>query len=82
MVIVAYHDNFKRQVKKIKDNLLKERVKKQIKKIIEKPEIEKSMKNLRKGTWELYIPPFRLSYAYHKNENKVVLLTLYHKDEQ
>ena len=31
---------------------------------------------------ELYIPPFRLSYAYIKEENKIILLDLYHKNKQ
>ncbi len=36
----------------------------------------------RKGTREIYIKPFRLSYAYIKHENKVIFLDLYHKKEQ
>ena len=55
---------------------------KQIRKIIENPEIEKPMMYSRKGTIEVYVPPFRLSYAYLKDEGKIVFLDLYHKDEQ
>ena len=40
------------------------------------------MRNIRKGTRELYIKPFRLSYEYVKNKNIVYILELYHKDEQ
>jgi len=40
------------------------------------------MQYSRKGTREVYVPPFRLSYAYIQEENKVILLDLYHKDEQ
>jgi len=40
------------------------------------------MKHARSSTKGVYIPPFRLSYLYLKEENKVVLLDLYHKDEQ
>jgi len=40
------------------------------------------MKYIRKGTREVYIPPFRLSYLYIKEENKIVFLDLYHKDKQ
>ena len=54
----------------------------QILKIISNPEVGKPMKHARKGTRELYVDPFRLSYAYLKAEDKVVLLDLYHKDEQ
>lgn len=46
------------------------------------PEIGKPMKNIRKGTRELHIKPFRLSYSYFKNEDKIILLDLYHKKEQ
>ncbi len=40
------------------------------------------MKYGRKDTREVYIPPFRLSYAYIKEEDKIIFLDLYHKDEQ
>jgi len=40
------------------------------------------MRHARKGTRELYIKPYRLSYAYIKEENKIIFLNLYHKDEQ
>ena len=60
----------------------RERIIKLIKKIIENPEIGKSMRYARKGTRELYIKPFRLSYAYHKTEDKITLLDLYHKKRQ
>ena len=71
-----------RKFNKIKDNLLRERVKKQIEKIIQNPEVGKPMMYARKGTRELYISPFRLSYTYIKSENRIILLDLYHKKEQ
>jgi hypothetical protein len=40
------------------------------------------MRYARKGTRELHVPPFRLSYAYIQQENKIIFLDLYHKDEQ
>jgi mRNA-degrading endonuclease RelE of RelBE toxin-antitoxin system len=64
------------------DNSIKEKVKKQIEKIILNPEIGKPMRYDRIGTREVYIQPFRLSYAYIKHEDKIVFLDLYHKDEQ
>lgn len=64
------------------DNSIKEKVKKQIEKIIQNPEIGKSMRFDRIGTREVYIPPFRLSYAHIKHEDKIIFLDLYHKDEQ
>ena len=80
--MVCYDAKFKRAVSKINDSSLKERVKKQIKKIIQNPEAGKPMRYARKGTREVYLKPFRLSYAYIKEENKIILLDLYHKKKQ
>ena len=82
MLEVAHKPNFLKKIHKIKDTSTKERIKNQIKKILENPEIGKPMRYARKGTRELYIGSFRLSYAYLKDENKIIFLDLYHKDEQ
>ena len=82
MVNVDSHPQFAKIFEKIKDNVLKEKVKKQIEKIIVNPEIGKPMMYSRKGTREVYVSPFRLSYVYIKAEDKIILLDLYHKDEQ
>ncbi len=82
MVIVEYKPKFKEITKKIKDNFFKEKIKKQILKIKNNPEIGKPMRNVRKGTREVYIKPLRISYAYLKNEEKVIFLDLYHKKKQ
>ena len=82
MLEVEHKPNFLKKIHRIKDISIKERVKNQIKKILENPEIGKPMRYARKGTRELYIGSFRLSYAYLKSENKIIFLDLYHKDEQ
>jgi len=82
MLKVNYEDDFLRVISKIKNNSIREQIKKQIKKIIENPEIGKPMMYDRKGTREVYVKPFRLSYAYIKNENRLIFLNFYHKDEQ
>jgi len=82
MVTVAYEERFKKIVTKVKDASLQQKIKKQIKKIINNPEIGKPMRFSRKGTREVYIPPFRLSYLYVDKEDKIVFLDLYHKDFQ
>ena len=82
MVTIVYDPLFEKKVRKIKDRLLKLKVKKKILKIIDSPEIGKPMRYSRKGTREVHIPPFRLSYLYIKNEEKIIFLDLYHKDEQ
>lgn len=81
MVRIRFDDPFQKVFSKIKDKSTKEKILKQIAKIRDNPEIGKPMMYSRKGTRELYIAPFRLSYEYLK-EDKVVLLDLYHKDEQ
>ena len=82
MVIAEFHPNFQKIFSKIKDNSLKEKIIKQFSKIKNNPEVGKPMRNVRKGTREVYILPFRLSYAYLKSEDKIIFLDLYHKDEQ
>ncbi len=82
MVNVHFDSSFEKKVRKIKNSALKERVKKQIEKIANSPEIGKPMKYSRKGTREVYVAPYRLSYYYAKAEDKLVFLDLYHKDEQ
>ena len=79
---VCYTSSFKKDVSKLKDSLLKQKVKKQIERIVENPEIGKPMRNLLKGTREVYISPYRLAYAYKKNELVLLFLSLYHKDKQ
>ena len=82
MVKVRFNDPFQKLFSKIKDKSTKEKILKQIDKIRDNPEIGKPMMYSRKGTRELYIAPYRLSYEYLKEEDKIILLDLYHKDEQ
>jgi len=82
MVNVSFSADFEKIIKKIKDKLLKNKITKQINKIIENTEIGKPMKFARKGTREVYISPFRLSYAFIKEKNEIIILNLYHKDKQ
>ena len=82
MLKVEYSDDLLKIITKIKDASLKKKIKKQIKKIIEQPEIGKPMKYARKGTRELYTGSYRLAYAYIKDKNKLIFLDLYHKNKQ
>ena len=81
-MIIDRTDRFIKTFSKIKDSAIKKHVTKQIQKIIAIPEIGKPMRYARKGTRELYVSPFRISYAYLKEENKIIFLDLYHKDKQ
>ena len=82
MVIVEFTSLFEKRVKKIKNQLLNDQLKKQIKKIVDNPKLGKPMKYERKGTREIYISLLRLSYAYLNEEDKIIFLELYHKDGQ
>jgi len=82
MVGIVFDDKFKNTFSKLKDNFLKERIIKQIEKIKINPEVGKPMRNARKGTRELYIKPFRLSYVYHLDKEIVEILEIYHKKKQ
>jgi len=74
-------DAFKRIKTKLDGSYLI-RLEKLIRKIIENPDIGKPMQYGRKGTRELHLPPFRVSYAYDQMTDTLTLLTIYHKDEQ
>lgn len=82
MVTFSRHPNFKKLFSEIKEQSTKDKIITQLKKIHNNPEVGKPMKHSRKGTREVYINPYRLSYVYIEDEDKVVLLDLYHKDKQ
>lgn len=82
MVRIEYTKEFQQIFSKIKDNFLKKKIIKQIEKIRENPEIGKPMKGNRKGTREVYIKPYRLSYSFNKNILLIYILDLYHKKFQ
>jgi len=80
VVVVIFDPVFEKNFKKIKNLSIKEKIITQISKIKENPEVGKPMRYDRKGTRELYISPFRLSYKL--KGDTVYLLALYHKDSQ
>jgi len=82
MVDVIFDKKFKQIFSKVKDSSLKESIIKQISKIKINPQIGKPMRNVRKGTREIYVKPFRLSYAYHISSSTIFILDLYHKKKQ
>jgi len=80
VVKVIFIDLFRKKFTKIKDNSIKNKIIKQIEKIEENPELGKPMKYSRKGSRELYVSPYRLSYRVEGD--KVYILDIYHKDLQ
>ena len=82
MVEIRFDKKFTILLSRLKDGLLRIKIKKQIQKILENPEVGKPMRNVRKGTREIYIKPFRLSYVFIKEKNIIYILDLYHKKRQ
>ena len=61
---VVWSDTFRKEVTKIKDNKLKEKLQKQIENIIDSPELGKPLRYNLKGERTICIRPYRLIYAY------------------
>ena len=78
---VKESDSFKKAYQKL-DNSIRLKLDKILIKLVENPELGKPMMYTRKGTRELYIKPFRLSYAYDYSNHIFYLLDFYHKDKQ
>ena len=82
MVEVIRRPSFDKKIRHIRDRKLKERVKKQIKKIIEDPEhTGRYLQYDRKFEKKLYIPPFRLIFAYDKKEDTIYLIDFDKRDK-
>lgn len=78
---IKYDKNFKKILKKLEKSI-KDRAKKQIIKIIDDPKVGKPMRNVRKGTREVYVKPYRLSYYFDEENDLIIFLDFYHKDKQ
>ncbi|MBU1245538.1 MAG: type II toxin-antitoxin system RelE/ParE family toxin [Nanoarchaeota archaeon] len=78
MVEIIPGSSFEKGIKRIKDKKIKERVKKQILKLIENPESGKFLIGERKGERKIYIGPFRLLYAY--KDDKIYLIDFDKRD--
>lgn len=78
---IIFDIKFLKKLSKLPNDLAN-RVDKLILKIIGNPLIGKPMRYERKGTRELYVKPFRISYELREKEVKILFLELYHKDKQ
>jgi mRNA-degrading endonuclease RelE of RelBE toxin-antitoxin system len=81
MPIVKESDDFK-SVKSKLDRSFLIKLEKLVRKIINNPEIGKLMKYERKGTREVYLKPFRVSYSYDSSSDVLTFLSVYHKKKQ
>lgn len=77
IIEVVSTDAFEAEVRKLKDNLLKERIRKQIARIIENPNIGKPLRFAMKGERTVYIKPYRLIYSVENT--KMCLLRFEHR---
>ena len=82
MVKVRWSRRFRNIFANIKDQSLKTKIQKQIEKIRANPKVGKPMGYDRRGTRELRVKPFRLSYKYLPIEGLVYIVDLYHKKKQ
>ena len=67
MVMVIFTEKFEKEVKKL-DFSIKQKVIKQIEKIVQTPEIGKPLKYNLKGERTVYVKPYRIIYAYDNKE--------------
>ncbi len=79
MVRVIYSKEFEQDVKKIRDNAVKERMIKQVEKILKNPEIGKPLRYNLKGERSVYVSPYRLVYALV--DDKIFLLRFRHRED-
>jgi addiction module RelE/StbE family toxin len=61
---IIWSDKFRKEVTKIKDSKLKEKLQKQIQNMVESPELGKPLRYNLKGERTVYVKPYRLIYAY------------------
>ena len=60
---VIWTKKFERELRKLKDRTIKDRVKEQIQKTLDNPETGKPLRFTLKGERSIHIPPYRLIYA-------------------
>ena len=76
---IIYTEKFEREVRKVRDSFVKERLEKQIRKIAEEPTSGKPLRYGLKGEWTVRIKPNKLIHAVQ--EDKLILLRFEHRKE-
>ena len=77
---VLYTDEFQKDVAKIKDNLIRNRVKKLVQRLIASPISGKPLKDDYAGLRSLRIPPFRIIYEFNEKEKTIILHKFEHRE--
>ncbi len=81
MAKLTFNEHFKKKVDRL-DSQLQRRIFFTLEKISINPYVGKPMRYARKGTREVYLGHFRLSYEYFSQTDEAVITDFYHKDEQ
>jgi len=76
---IVYTRKFERDVRKLRDSNLKDRLGKQIMKVAENPEFGKPLRYGLKGEWTIRVDPYRLIYAVQGD--RLILLRFEHRKE-
>jgi len=76
---VIYTEEFKRDVRKAKDQKIQDRIKKMVKKIKENPEVGKPLRYNLFGPRSIKIPLFRILYKIR--QNLIILHKFEHRKE-
>ncbi len=76
---IVYTQKFERDVRRVRDNSVKARLRKQIVKITGDPGSGKPLRYGLKGESTIRIPPYRLIYAVR--EDRLILLRFEHRKE-
>jgi addiction module RelE/StbE family toxin len=76
---IYYTEEFKRDVKKIKDRLVQERIKKLILKIKDNPECGKPLSHGLAGLRSIRLPPFRIIYEI--KADTIILWKFEHREK-
>jgi mRNA-degrading endonuclease RelE of RelBE toxin-antitoxin system len=63
IIEVVWTKKFERELKKLRDKTIRDRVKQQIEKILGRPETGKPSRFALKGERSVYVRPYRLIYA-------------------
>ena len=72
-------EKFERDVRRIRDKSLKEKLQKQIDKVADNPNFGKPLRYGLKGEWSIYVKPYRLIYKVEGG--KLILLRFEHRKE-
>jgi mRNA-degrading endonuclease RelE of RelBE toxin-antitoxin system len=73
---IVYTSKFENDARRLKEKGIKHRLEKNIRKVIENPEIGKPLSYALKGERTIRIPPFRFIHSI--SENRLILLRFEH----